>query len=169
MVETNSRMTKRRGRPLGSVRTPHDYRQGIWLAVEYFRESTRMRTGQRPSVSSACRCLVEAGGVAWAVGGNIEAVSSSIAGAAGPPMKSWRRSRFLPDGDKVRIVNDAQGRFVIGHKIQYDRSLRTRYTEAAALVRSSPAILEAWTNMLRGMLGIARLPTGRRVSRPPLI
>ncbi len=169
MVEGSSRTTKRRGRPLGSVRSPHDYRQGIWLSVEYFCESTEMRTGQRPSVSSACRSLVEGGGVAWAVGGNIEAVSSSIAGAASPPMKTWRRSRFHRDGRQLRIVNDAQGRFVIAHKIQHAGSLRSRYTEAAALVQSSPAIHQAWTNMLRNMLGRPQLPTGRRVSRPPLI
>jgi hypothetical protein len=169
MVDGNLRTARRRGRPPGSVRIPHDYRQSIWLAVEYFRERTKMRTGQRPSVSSACRSLVDGGGVAWAMGGNIEAVSSSIAGAARPAMKSWRRSRLRQDGRNFRIVNDPQGGLVIGYKIQHAGSLRTRYTEAAALARSSPAIHQAWTNMLRGMLGIPRLPVGRRVGRPPLI
>lgn len=157
MTEQCAESPRRPGRPRGSRWLPADFRQDVWLEVEAVREQIRLRTGRRPSIIGACDVIARRGGLIWIVGGNIAAVTAAMASARKAPFSRWRRFK-LRNGNARHIVTDKAGRIIVCHLLQNARSIRTRYVEANRIVGESPAVRQAWTNMLCDRLGRSGQP-----------
>ena len=97
-------ISRRRGRPPGSIKVPPDLRAGIWNTVRLHRIGERIRTGKTPSARQACRKLAAKGGILSVVGGNLHALGGvdsrdSLLGANQIQGCFWGGSLsfFLPD------------------------------------------------------------------------
>jgi YD repeat-containing protein len=145
----------KRGRPKGTVRTPPEHRFEIWRQVEFVRESRRLETDRRPSVSEACELIASRGGLAWAVGGDVDAITRAMERSE-PAFSRWRQFRLMRERAATRLVLARDGRVIVSYLSQHGRTLRTRYTEADRLVRTDSRIRAAWTNMVYDMLGLPR-------------
>jgi hypothetical protein len=143
----------KRGRPKGTFTTPPMFWNDVWLWVEAYRWLKWTRTGNRLSVSNACRLVAKQGGLSWAIGGNINAIASAMQSSK-RPFSKWRR--FAREPKSGRYVTDKNGRLVVSYRSQNGGTLRNRYMQAEMTVRNNPAVRAAWTNMVRDMLGLPR-------------
>jgi hypothetical protein len=157
MTEQRADSPRRPGRPRGSSRLPVDFRQDVWLEVEVVCEQIKVRTGRRPPITMACDLIARRGGLKWIVGGNVNAIAAALASERKGRFSRWRRFK-LWNGRSCLIVTDKAGCIIVAHLLQNASTLRSRYVEANRLVRESPAVKNAWTNMLRDRLGLPRHP-----------
>jgi hypothetical protein len=140
-------ISRRRGRPPGSIKVPPDLRAGIWITVRLYRIGKRIRTGKTSSVSQACRELAAQGGIISVVGGNLHA----LAEANGQRKKRWQRFQLESNGSS--LSPSTAGPLFVSHTISNPGTLQARYSEANKLASSDRRVRLAWMNLGRQMLG----------------
>ncbi len=140
-------ISRRRGRPQGSIKVPPDLRAGIWNTVRLHRIGERIRTGKTPSARQACRELAAKGGILSVVGGNLHALAQANA----QRKKTWHR--FQPDSNSSSLRPNAAGTIFVSHMISNPGTLQARYSEATKLARSDRRVRLAWMNLARQMIG----------------
>jgi hypothetical protein len=140
-------ISRRRGRPPGSIKVPPDLHAGIWNAVRLYRIGERIRTGKTPSVRQACREIAAQGGIISVVGGN----SHALAQTNGQRKKRWQRFQLESNGSS--LSPNAAGPLFVSHVISNPGTLQARYSEANKLASSDRRVQLAWMNLGRQMLG----------------
>ena len=140
-------ISRRRGRPQGSIKVPPDLRAGIWIAIRLHRIGERIRTGKTPSVSQACRELAAQGGIISVVGGNMHA----LAQANDQRKKRWQRFQLESNGPG--LSPNAAGPLFVSHTISNPGTLQARYSEANKMASSDRRVRLAWMSLVRQMLG----------------
>jgi hypothetical protein len=140
-------ISRRRGRPRGSIKVPPDLYEGIWNTVRLYRIGERIRTGKTPSVSQACREIAAHGGIISVVGGNLHA----LAQADDQRKKRWQRFQLESNGSS--LSPNATGTVFVSHTISNPGTLQARYSEATKLAGSDRRVRLAWMNLGRQMLG----------------
>src|SRR5260370_27825045 len=113
-------MSRRRGRPQGSIKVPPDLHAGIWNTVRLHRIGERIRTGKTPSVSQACRELAAQGGIISVVGGNMHA----LAQANDQRKKRWQRFQLESNGPG--LSPNAAAPLFVSHTISNPSTLPAR-------------------------------------------
>jgi len=140
-----SNQPRKRGRPKGTTKAPHDQLLHVWIRVESVRKAEAACTGIEPSTAKVCRIIEQYGGMHWIVGGDREAIARYMAGS---PRLGWRRCRVRKGEHGSRLTNDKDGPVFVSNSIAGARTLRARYVEANRLVRDNPDVRRAWTRML---------------------